>query len=111
MILDVLNPGSKHARFDNMTKAIHQLQSKVEYYSEKIERLSTNEVQNEEIGELVKSIITTPHGPQQLSDILTEAEATREGLGSVLKGIWEKNISDLKQFQSDQEKKGINYAN
>ena len=63
-------------------------------------------MQNKEIGELVKSIITTPHGPQQLSDILTEAEGTCEGLGSVLKEIWEKDISDLKQFQSDQEKNG-----
>ena len=101
---DVLSPSSKRARFDNMRKTIHQLQSKVEYYSEKIERLSTNEVQNKEIGELVSSIISTPHGRQQLCEILTEAECKYEGLGSVLKGIWEKDTSEWQQFQSDQEK-------
>ena len=103
---DVLSPSSKRARFDNMRKTIHQLQSKVEYYSEKIERLSTNEVQNKEIGELVSSIIATPQGCQQLREILTEAEHKHEGLGSVLKGIWEKDIGDWQQFQSDQENNG-----
>ena len=103
---DVLSPSSKRARLDNMRKTIHQLQSKVEYYSEKIERLSTNEVQNKEIGELVSSIVSTPHGHQQLCEILTEAERKHEGLGSVLKGIWEKDVSDWHQFQSDQEKNG-----
>ena len=103
---DVLSPSSKRARFQNMSKTIHQLQSKVEYYSEKIERLSTNEVQNKEIGELVSSIVSTPNGCQQLRDILTEAERKHEGLGSVLKGIWEKDIGDWQQFQSDQENNG-----
>ena len=77
-----------------MRKTIHQLQSKVEYYSEKIERLSTNEVQNKEIGELVNSIISTPHGRQQHCEILTEAEHKHEGLESVLKGIWEKDTGE-----------------
>lgn len=106
---DVLSPSSKRARFDNMRKTIHQLQSKVEYYSEKIERLSTNEVQNKEIGELVSSIIATPQGCQQLREILIEAEHKHEGLGSVLKGIWDKDIGDWQQFQSDQQDNGKMY--
>ena len=63
-------------------------------------------MQNKEIGELVSSIISTPHSRQQLCEILSEAECKQEGLGSVLKGIWEKDIGDWQQFQSDQEKNG-----
>ena len=61
-------------------------------------------MQNKEIRELVNSIISTPHGRQQLREILTEAERKHEGLGSVLKGIWEKDTGEWQQFQSDQEK-------
>ena len=53
----------------------------------------------------MSSIIST-HGCQQLYEILTEAEHKHEGLGSILKGIWEKDIGDWQQFQSDQGKNG-----
>ena len=102
---DVLSPSSKRARFNNMRKTIHQLQSKVEYYSEKIEHISTNEVQNKEIGELVNSIISTPHGCQKLRN-LAEAECKHEKLGSALKRIWERDIGDWQQFRRDQEMNG-----
>ena len=43
----------------------------------------------------MSSIVSNPNGCQQLCDILTEAERKHEGLGSALKGIWEKDIGDL----------------
>lgn len=47
---DALSPCSKKARFENMRDTIHRLKSKVEYFSRKIERLSTCDKQNNEIG-------------------------------------------------------------
>ena len=89
---DYLSPNSKRRRLDNMRKAIHTLKSKVVYHFEKIQRISANEVQNKELGELVDAITTS-----------SEAGSTQEGVEHALKGIWENDVSDWRQFKIDQE--------
>ena len=66
---DALSPCSKKARFENMRDTIRRLKSKVEYFSIKIERLSTCDKQNNEIGQLVSSICATSLGKESLRSI------------------------------------------
>ena len=86
---DGLSPTSKKARFESMSKTIKSLQFKAKYYSAKVERLSTNEFQNEEIGKLVDSIINSEDGCRQLNEIFSEADGVNTELGDVVKEIWE----------------------
>lgn len=72
---DMLSPVSQKVRVKSMGKAIKNLQCKTEYYSGKIERLSPNEVQNEEIRELVNAIISSDNGRQKIAEIHVYAEA------------------------------------
>ncbi len=88
-----------------MRKTIKSLQFKAEYYSKKVERLSTNEVQNEEIGKLVDLIANSEDGRHQLTQICREANGIRirTGLGDVVKRVWEDDCDDWNQFKHDQE--------
>ena len=94
------------ARYDHMKVTIHKLQSRAEYYSDKIEHLSTSDVQNKEMGELVIAIANSSYGCHRLNEIFSEAEGVRKGLGGIVEGIWERDINEWKQFESDQEKIG-----
>ena len=55
---------------------------------------------NKEIGELVNVIATSSCGCQIL---FSEAEGVRERLGGIVEEIWERDVSEWKQIQSDQE--------
>ena len=68
----VSSPRSKKAKYDNMRMTIRKLQSRAEYYSDKIVRLLTGDVQNKEIGELVNVIATSSCGCQKLREIFLE---------------------------------------
>ena len=103
---DVLSPSSKKARFTNMGKTIHSLQSSVIYFSEKVNRLSISDKQNNEIGQLISSIRTSPHGTDSLHKIFAEADKVQHGLGETVKGIWEKDVSEWNQFVEDQDNNG-----
>ncbi len=104
---DVLSPCSKKARFDNMRETIHHLKCQVKYSSGIIDRLSTNEKQNREIGHLVNSICVSSHGSDSLQEVFFEADNIQHGLGDIVKGIWEKEVfSDWKQFLENQENNG-----
>ena len=103
---DTLSPVSQKARVDSMRKTIKNLQSKTDYYSGKIERLSANEVQNEEIGKLVNAIVSSDNGCQKLDEIYAEANCVKNGLGNQLKEIWKKDCTDWQQFLADQETNG-----
>ena len=92
---DVLSPSSKRARFNNMRKTIHQLQPNLNTILRRYNIYPQMKCK-QEVGELVSSIISTPHGWQQLCKILTEAERKHEGFGNVLKGIWEKIGNNFK---------------
>ena len=80
---DAISPCSKKTRFENMRDTIHRLKSKVEYFSRKIERLSTCDRQNKEIGQLVSSICATSIGKENLHSIYAEANDVKQGLGKL----------------------------
>ena len=103
---DVLSPASKKARVVNMQQTIHHLKSKVEYFSEKVLRIAASDKQNSEIGQLVDSICTSPHGNDSLSKIFSDADSMQHGLGETVKGIWEKDVSEWKCFVENQENNG-----
>ena len=86
-----------------MRKTIKHLQFKAEYYLRKVEQLSADEVQNEEIGKLVDSIVDSQDGHRQLVEIFTEADGVTAGLGDVIKEIWENDRNEWNQFKCDQE--------
>ena len=88
---DILSPVSKRAKYDNMRKSIHQMKTKLLKLTDEIERLSTIDTQNMEVGELVDSINSTACGQQELDKILSEAEAAHEGHGVIVK----KNMGEL----------------
>ncbi len=101
---DVLSPSSKKARIYNMRKSIKSLKFRASYYSEKVERfVSGDEVQNSDIGKLVESIVTSKMGREKLQEVYSEADAFHEGLGGVVKQVWEEDYSDWHQFNKDQE--------
>ena len=106
VLFDVLSPCSKKARFKNMRETIHHLQSKVVYFSERVNRLSISDKQNSEIGQLISSICTSPHGTDSLHEIFAEADKVQHGLGETVKEIWEKDVNDWNQFVEDQENNG-----
>lgn len=60
--IKLLSPMSQEARISNIRKAKKKLQDKAEYYLERIERLSANEGQNKEIGDLVTAIVGSETG-------------------------------------------------
>ena len=103
---DILSPVSKKARVESMRKSIKNLQVKADYYSMRIERLSMNEEQNKEIGDLVQAIVNSDNGRQRLSEIYVKADQVRGGVGDQLKDIWTKDYTDWQQFQADQERNG-----
>ena len=89
-----------------MRKTIITLQLKTNYYSKRIERLIANEEQNKEIGELVDLICKSQDGNEELSEIFSEADSMKNGLGQVLKEIWDNDCTDWNQFKKDQEANG-----
>lgn len=58
---------------------------------------------------MINSICTSPHGSESLREIFTEADNVQPGLGEIVKGIWEKDISDWKQLIESQENNGKYY--
>ena len=62
----------------------------------------TNIKQNE-VSELVDS---SDHGQSALQSIFQEADKAGEGKGDILRGIWEQDVSDMKQFYQDQKQNG-----
>ena len=107
MQFDNLSPASKKARLENMRKEITRLRVMVQRSSEKTERISLNDSQNEEMSELVKTIQRSPHGQQALQTIYREAEDTGCSQGELLKSMWEKDASDMGQFFKDQQSNGM----
>lgn len=81
-----------------MRQDITTLRAKVKYSAEKIERISMNDIQNDELSGLIQSIKNSNHGQQALQSIFQEAEETGSGKGDILKGIWEQDVSDMSQF-------------
>ena len=81
-----------------MRMTIHKVQSRAEYYSDKIVCLSTGDVQNKEIGELVNVIATSSCDCQKLHEIFSEVEGICEGLRGIAEEIWERDVSECKQF-------------
>ena len=89
-----------------MRATIHNLHSKVEYFSKRIDRLSANDVQNNEIGHLVNSICDSSDGNKKLNEIFAEADSVCHGLGCAVKKIWEKDVGDWKEFLENQKNNG-----
>ncbi len=54
---DILSPESQKARLENMKKTSLRLRKKAVYYYEKIERLTADDKQNQEVGELVEVVV------------------------------------------------------
>lgn len=104
---DILSPASKRARLENMRKEITRLRGMVQRSSEKTERLSLNDGQNDEMSELVKAIQSSPHGQQALQTIYREAEDSGSSRGELLKSLWEKDASDMGRFYNDQQSNGM----
>ena len=61
-----------------MGETIHHLQSRVVYFSERVNRLSVSDKQNGEIGQLISSISTSPHGTDTLHEIFAECSSIIE---------------------------------
>ena len=97
---DFLSPMSKKARYENTSKTNTILRSKLYGLQKKIERITTVDVQNNEIGELVSLIAKTDQ--KELCSVYSEAESMKEGCGTLLKKIWEENVNDWECFQMDQ---------
>lgn len=102
----VLSPESKKARVSNMRREITTLRAHVNYAAQKIERIAVNENQSEELYDLIQSINSCDTGQQALQSIFQEAESAGAGKGEMLKGIWEQDVSDAKQFYHDQQQNG-----
>ena len=86
-----------------MRREIANLRSEAKRSAEKIERTSMNDKQ---IVGLVKAIDNSDDGQCALQSIYQEAEKTGEGRGDTLRGIWEQDVSDMKQFYQDQKHNG-----
>ncbi len=100
---DVLSRHSKKARFKSMSSTIHHHQPKVEYFSKRIDCLSASDFQNNEIGQLVSSNSDSSDGKNTLNEIFSEADSIHRGLEGVVKGIWEDDVSNWKQFLENQK--------
>ena len=100
---DFLSPESK---LSNMRREIANLRSQAKCSAEKIERTSMNDKQNDEVSELVNSIDSSDHGQSALQSIFQEADKAGEGKGDIFRGIWEQDVSDMKQFYQDQKQNG-----
>ena len=103
---DVLIPRSKKARLENMSTTIHHLRGKVNYYSAKIECLSTTTSQNNDIGQLVNHITDSPDGCEKLKVVFKEADSVSPGLGNKVKETRERDVSDWRQFLENQKNNG-----
>ena len=103
---DFLSPESKKARLSNMRREIVTLRTQAKSSAEKIERISMNDKQNDEITELIKSIDNSDDGQSALQSIFKEADEDGAGKGDMLKDIWEQDVSDMKQFYQDQQQNG-----
>ena len=104
---NVLSPTSQKARVNNMRKTIKNMQSKVEYCSKRIERLSANEDQNTEAGQLIDAVVSNDEGCRMLDEIYSEAERVKVGLGNVIRDNWDTDYSEWHQFKIDQETNGM----
>ena len=104
---NVLSPTSQKARVNNMRKTIKNMQSKVEYCSKRIERLSANEDQNTEVGQLIDAVVSNDEGCRMLDEIYSEAERVKVGLGKVIRDNWDTDYSEWHQFKIDQETNGM----
>ena len=83
-----------------MRKTIRTLQLRSDYYSKRIERLATNDVQNMEIRKLVDTIVNSQDGQQRLAEVFSEADHANKGMGNVLKEIWENDNFEWNQFKN-----------
>ena len=104
--LEFLCPASKKACICNMQKTIKKLHSQM-LNSLKEERLSLHEEQNEEMAELVETIHQSRTGQEELQKIYSEADASEDGSGELLKSTWEQDVSDAGRFFQDQSKTGM----
>ena len=100
----VLSPESKRARVSNMRREIVTLRAQAKSNAQKIERMSVNDEQTEELYELIRSINSCDTGQQALQSIYREAESTGAGKGELLKAIWEEDVTDANGFYQDQQK-------
>ena len=90
-----------------MRREITNLRSQAKCSAEKIEWTSTKDKQNDEVSELVNSIInSSDRGQSALQLIFQEADKAGEGKGDILRGIWKQDVSDMKQFYQDQTQNG-----
>ncbi len=60
----------------------------------------SKKARNNEIGDLVSLIAKTDQ--KELCSVYSEAESMKEGCGTLLKKIWEEDVSDWECFQNDQ---------
>ena len=51
-------------------------------------------------------ICKSQDGNEKLSEIFSEADSMKNGLGQVLKEIWDNDCTDWNQFKKDQEANG-----
>ena len=55
---------------------------------------------------IVNAISASSPDNDKLNEIFTEVDGVRHGLGGIVKGIWEKDDGDWKQFLENQENNG-----
>ena len=89
-----------------MRREIANLRSQDKRSAKKIERISMNDKQSDEIAELIKAIDNSDHCQHALQSISQEANKSGEGKGHILRGIWEQDVSDMKRFYQDQKQNG-----
>lgn len=97
-----LSPSSKRARLENMRKTARSLKFAANYYSLKVEKTSINEIQNQEVGQLIDSIVISEEGQRHLQQIISEANDVTSGLGNVVEEVWKEDYSQWMQFRDDQ---------
>ena len=103
---DILSPASKKAWLSNMRAEITKLRTLSQHSFDKLEQVCINDKQNDELCELVKAIDSCDQGRQPLQGIFQEADEVGKGKGDLLKDIWERDISDMKGFNQDQQRNG-----
>ena len=86
----------------NMCQEIKTLRRRLQHNAEEIDRLSMNDIQNEELADLIRSIQKSDHGQQELQSIYREAEETGTGKGDLLRSIWDQDVADIDKFYQDQ---------
>ena len=76
-----LTPESKKARVSNLQREISTFWAQANYNAQKIERMSVNENQTEELPELIRSINSFDTGKRILQSIFQETESAGAGKG------------------------------